>query len=172
MEFEVPQVISNIKEITAVYNMNDKIDLTQLTAALEDDLLTFTATLRGIKRREQEYGITPKDTDTLEDRRYRIFLEEMKTLPYTEMSLRKKLDAVCGVGNYKLIISKDSVNLKVGLARKSMFEDLTDLLEKVTPLNMLLEVKLLYNTYEKIETYTYEQLAVYTYGQVREEVLI
>ena len=81
MEFEVPQVISNIKEITAVYNMNDKIDLTQLTAALEDDLLTFTATLRGIKRREREYGITPKDTDTLEDRRYRIFLEEMKKLP-------------------------------------------------------------------------------------------
>ncbi len=172
MEFEVPQVIGNIKEITAIYDMNDKIDLLALTEGLEGDLLTLTATLRGIKRREKEYGIMPKDTDSMEDRRYRILLAEMRTLPFTETSLRKKLDAICGHENYELTISADMVALKVELTRKSMFEDLQSLIDEVTPLNMLVECSLRYNQYQTLAKFTHEQLAKYTHTQLRNEVLI
>lgn len=171
MEFEVPQVIGNIKEITAIYGMNDKVDLLALTEGLEGDLLTLTATLRGIKRREKEYGITPKDTDSMEDRRYRVLLAEMRTLPFTEKSLRKKLDAICGSGNYELTISADKVVLKVELTRKSMFEDLQRLINEVTPLNMLVECTLRYNQHSTLAKFIHAQLAKFTHTQLRNEVL-
>ena len=44
-----------------------------------DSQYILTAPLRGIERYEKIFKIIPYDTDTLEDRRFRIYCENVKT---------------------------------------------------------------------------------------------
>ena len=86
----------------------------------------------------------------------------------------QQLILLCGENGYKLVldIEKYTMTVKVALISKNMMESVKALLEQVVPCNILLEVGLLYNTYQFLEAYTYEQLGTYTYGDLREEVLI
>ena len=69
-----------------------------------DDLLNnqfiSTAGNLGLSRWEKILGITPKGTDTLEDRRFRILTRLNEELPYTLPQLRNILETLCGSGNY------------------------------------------------------------------------
>lgn len=169
--FEYPKVLDNMKEFPAIYNMNDRVNPVIDAENLELDLFIGTATAAGIARREKEYGISPKDTDSLEDRRFRIKLKENERLPYTETFLREKLTELCGADGYYLEVLADEVIVKISLGKKSFFESVADMLEKMIPLNMIIRLGLLLNTYEILALKTYEQLEGYTYQELREEVL-
>ena len=171
MEFNAPDVVLQIKEVKAIYDMNEVINPISDAEMLDRDLFTGTATEHGIERRERLYGIFPKDTDTLEDRRFRVRTKENDKIPYTIGTLRQRLETLCGKDGYKIEVTKDTVSVKVDLTRKTMYEDAKGLLEKMVPLNMLLNVSLLYNQYKTFSKYTHEELSKYTYEQLREEVL-
>lgn len=171
MEFDFPAVIEGIKDIKAIYDMNEKINPIRDAENLESDLFVGTATIRGIIRRERLFGIRPNDTDSLEERRYRLLVEENNQIPYTMRTLRKKLSVLCGENGYRLFCEKDRLTVKVELSRKNMFDDACRMLENIVPLNISLHVGLLYNQYKTLRGITYRGLEKHTYAQAKEEII-
>ena len=66
------------------------------TDDLLDNQFIPTAGNMGLSRREKILGITPKGTDSLEDRRFRILTRINEELPYTLPQLRNILETLCG----------------------------------------------------------------------------
>lgn len=171
MEFNYPEAVGKIKEIDAIYKMNDVVNPMSDAENLEKDLFTGTATENGIARREKLYGITAKDTDTLEDRRYRVLTKENSEIPYTIRSLKRKLETLCGENGVTIELTDEKITVKVALARKGMYEDAAKMLEEIVPLNLLTECLQMYNTWEMLESYTWGELENRTWEQLRSEVL-
>ena len=171
MEFNYPEAVGKIKEIKAIYNMNDVVNPMTDAENLEKDLFTGTATEEGIARREKLFGVIPKDTDSLEDRRYRILLKENSEIPYTINSLKNKLETLCGEDGVAIELTEDTITVKVALTRKGMYEDTAKMLEEIVPLNIIVDCLQMYNSYSDISNITYGGLAEKTYGQIRNEVL-
>lgn len=171
MEFNCPEAVGKIKEIDAIYKMNDVVNPMEDAENLEKDLFTGTATENGIARRENLYNIIPKDTDTLEDRRYRVLTKENSEIPYTIRSLKRKLETLCGENGVTIELTEEKITVKVALARKGMYEDTAKMLEEIVPLNLLTECLQMYNTWEMLESYTWAELANRTWEQLRSEVL-
>lgn len=171
MEFNCPEAVGKIKEIDAIYKMNDVVNPMEDAENLEKDLFTGTATENGISRREKLYSIIPKDTDTLEDRRYRVLTKENSEIPYTIRSLKRKLETLCGENGVTIELTEEKITVKVALARKGMYEDTAKMLEEIVPLNLLIECLQMYNTWEMLKSYTWGELEDKTWEQLRSEVL-
>lgn len=173
MSFEAPQSVLNISDIAAIYNMNDNVE-TEIDSALEtmeNDIFIETANEEKIKRFESIIGISPLDTETLDDRRYKIKARCNEQLPYSYRILVKKLNNLCGEDGYTLTIDNDSVTVKIELTQKSMFETTKQLLEDTVPLNMKLDVDYMYNQYVTLGAFSYDYLENYTYDKCRNEVM-
>lgn len=142
-----------------------------------DDLMNNqfinTAGNLGLSRWEQILGITPKGTDTIEERRFRILTRINEELPYTLPQLRVILETLCGKGNCSADIEEGTYILivKIGLAAKNNFSDVEALLNRVVPQNLLVQLFQLYNTHAELGRFTHERLGAYTHDQLRNEVL-
>ena len=105
--------------------------------AAVDDLLNNqfikTAGNLGLSRWEKILGITPKGTDTLDDRRFRVLTRLNEELPYTLPQLRVILESLCGAGNYSADVADYTLLVKVGVAAKKNFQDVQTLLKKSCP---------------------------------------
>ena len=124
-----------------------------------------------IKRYENIIGIKALDTETLEERRFRVKIANNEQLPYSFRIFVKKLNSICGENGYVMEVTSNKVTIKVKLNQKSMFKSVQEFAEAVIPLNMILDVDYLYNKYEVLNKFTYEHLKNYTYEQLRNEVL-
>lgn len=142
-----------------------------------DDLLNnqfiSTAGNMGLSRWEKILDITPKGTDSLEDRRFRILTRINEELPYTLPQLRNILETLCGPGNYLADVAEGTYHLivKIGLAAKNNFTDVESLLNRVVPQNLIVTLLQLYNTHAELGRFTHSQLAAHTHDQLRNEVL-
>lgn len=131
------------------------------------------ATENGITRYEKIFGIVPQDTDTLDERRFKILTKINTQLPYTERQLKRLLAALCGENGYKMKINYAGfvIEVKVELTAKRSLTAVQELLLDTVPANMVIECSLLYNWHEKLSGFTHAQLAAYTHKELREEVL-
>lgn len=132
-----------------------------------------TAGNMGLSRWEQILEITPKGTDTLDDRRFRILTRINEELPYTLPQLRVILETLCGAGNYSATVEEGTYILavKIGLAAKKNFSDVEALLQRVVPANMVVDLSQLYNTHIELGRFTHAQLAAFTHNHLRNEVM-
>lgn len=132
-----------------------------------------TAGNMGLSRWEQILEITPKGTDTLDDRRFRILTRINEELPYTLPQLRVILETLCGDGNYSATVEEGTYILvvKIGLAAKKNFSDVEALLQRVIPANMVVDLSQLYNTHIELGRFTHAQLAAFTHDHLRNEVM-
>lgn len=140
---------------------------------LLDNQFISTAGTMGLSRWEKILKITPKGTDTLEDRRFRILTRINEELPYTIPQLRNILETLCGAGNYSVEVVEGAYQLlvKIGLEAKNNFNDVESMLNRVVPQNMVVNLLQLYNTHAELGRFTHAQLAAYTHNQLRNEVL-
>lgn len=150
--------------------------LEQLWQEIENallDMFLLSATGRGIKRYEDMLHIDSMATESLETRRFRLITRFNEQVPYTRPVLRNLLNTLLGENGYELTISTTDKTLKVKieLTVKGMFEAVEQMLERITPQNMLLTVELRYNQHIKLANYTHAQLSAYTHEQLRNEVL-
>ena len=138
-----------------------------------DNQFVDTLTEYGCKRWEKGLGITPKASDTLEDRRFRIKTRMNDDLPYTMRTLGQMLDALCGAGNYEKTLYHLEYRLKVllELTAKKQFDEAKDMLSRILPANMILELGLRYNTWGQAAHLTWGQVSHMTWKQIREEVI-
>ena len=137
-----------------------------------DNQFIKTLTEEGCARWENILNIVPMGTDTLEDRRFRILARINADLPFTFRQLENMLYALCGddytcelVNNdYKLV-----VRLALGVRRQ--YDEVSSLLKKVVPANLLIDLDLLWNQYLLLEPFIHEDLEPYTHEELREENL-
>jgi len=164
----LPPVLQNIKEIQVLMSANDSENLS-LNVAVEnlykDQFITTTES--ALQRYESMLGITPKGTDTPEDRRFRILAV------YNMIILKENLTTFCGQDGYKLEMDYEQniLKVKIALTAKSMYETVKSYLEGVVPMHLYIDLTLLYNQYKIFHQYTYNWLNQYTYNQLREEVI-
>lgn len=170
----LPPVLQDIKEFKVITSCID-VENAALSICI-DNLYKdqfITTTTAAIKRYEDMLGITAKGTDTLEDRRFRLLTLYNKQLPYTKTVLEQNLTTFCGGNGYKLVIdyANKVVIVKITLIAKTMFETVSAYLDGVIPMNLAIDLTLLYNQWIGLEKYTWAYLEQYTWEQLREEVL-
>jgi hypothetical protein len=159
-------------EIAKVENIKLKEFWNRIEDGFNDQFLQ-DMTVDGVKRWESMLNITPKGTETLEDRKFRISNRLFDDLPYTMRTLQARLNALCGNNGYKIDLKNNEykITIKVELTAKHQVEEIRKVLTKMIPANMIQYVELIYNTHEMLSKYTHEELSKFTHYQLREEVM-
>jgi hypothetical protein len=171
----LPGVLREIKEFKAL-SAAENTEVIGLWEELEnvlDDQFVNESTLNGVKRWERILGIKALDTDTLSDRKFRILTRLNEQLPYTYTNLEAQLNLLCGRDGYKLILDSSAyaLTVKVALTVKKKYAEVSNLLDRVVPCNIVITLLLMYNQNSTLHQYTHVQLRHKTYGELREEVL-
>lgn len=171
----LPPVLSVLREFKTLANVVDpELDLlwTEIENAFNDQYID-DATENGIERFESMLNIVPKATETLQDRKFKISTVWNEQLPYTHKSLIQRLNKLCGEDGYTLEITTldYTVKVRIELVVKNQFDAVHDLLERIVPLNMIIDLDLRYNTYAVLSAYAYSQLSAFTYSDLRNEVV-
>ena len=115
----------------------------------------------------------PQDTDTLDERRFKVLTRINTQLPFSVRRLRQQLATLCGADGYKLELSggKYTLTVKVALTAKRNQQAVEELLADIVPANMVCTTSLLYNQHADLTRFTHAQLALLTHFEIREEVL-
>lgn len=125
----------------------------------------------GASKWEHIMSIEPFDTDTLEFRNFRIHGRMLEDVPYTYRFLRNQLEKLCGSDGYTIALMKDDfiLNVRVSLRSKKMISEVGSMVERITPLNLILDVDLAYNTHRMLRDYglTHRQLGSYAFGAIK-----
>ena len=85
-----------------------------------------------------------------------------------------KYAADTGTANAKVVtinVADKTLKVKIELTVKGMFQAVEEMLERITPQNMVLTVELRFNQHSLLTKYTHAELAVFTHEQLRNEVL-
>lgn len=125
----------------------------------------------GAKRWESILNITPLDTDTMQLRNFRIQSRLIEDIPFTYRTLRNQLEALCGKDGYETILDGDhfTLHVKVALTTKKLKKEVESICERVVPLNLFIDVVLMYNTHRMLKPFTYGQLKLITHKQIKDE---
>lgn len=127
----------------------------------------------GCGRWEKMLHLVKRDTDSIEDRRQRILIKFLNQLPYTEKRLMEMLASITGKDGYSLNVDVDDecVRVRIALDRKNQYNEVLKMLEDVVPLNLWLDVQLMYNQHDYVGLYAHKHLSKFTYQQIKEEKL-
>lgn len=141
--------------------------------AVLDAQFISTAGETAIARYEKIFGITPMDTDTLDERRFKVLAKINAQLPFSVRRLRQQLETLCGADGYKLELDGDryTLTVKVALTAKRNQQAVDELLADIVPANMVCTTSLLYNQHADLTRFTHAQIALLTHFEIREEVL-
>ena len=141
--------------------------------AVLDAQFLSTAGEYAIQRYEKIFGVVPQDTDTLDERRFKVLTRINTQLPFSVRRLRQQLSTLCGADGYKLEMNGDryTLTVKVALTAKRNQQAVEELLADIVPANMVCTTSLLYNQHADLTRFTHAQLALLTHFEIREEVL-
>lgn len=171
MQLEMPRMLEKIDEIVAIYaaeeNAGNKFE--ENIQNVEKDIFIDTATEEGIKRRETILGITAQDTNTLEERRFCVKTRWNDTYPYTYDYLMQRLDNLLGKGKYTLTIDTEKMSMRcmLELEAEKMYNAFVEMIEKIVPLNIVLEFDLKYIQQKDLATFKHKELAAYKHAEIR-----
>ncbi|CAI3542765.1 MULTISPECIES: putative phage tail protein [Clostridium] len=171
----IPPVLADAEEQKQIFKaLNPEINM--LWAEIEraqNNQFISSSDEYGVARRENMLSIKPKNTETLDDRKFRLLSREIEKLPYTYRVLKNKLKALCGENGYTLNIDYENeiVDIKIELTSRKSFDEVELMTEKMIPLNMVINISLLYNQNSLLKKYTHKQLSAYKHSQLRNEVI-
>lgn len=169
----LPDIIKDVTEYKEIANAENPT----INTLWENHRKTFnnqfinTLDEQGCARWEKMLDITPKGTATVEDRRLAILARINASLPYTYRQLENFLRNICN-NDYTLALDNANYKLTVllNLSRRNQFDEVSNLLARVIPANIVFEVGLKYNQYKTIRPYKYELLSDYTFHEIRAEI--
>nr|DAT53034.1 MAG TPA: tail protein [Caudoviricetes sp.] len=171
----LPEAVKHYREIVGITEAENP-ELTMLWTAADSvflDQFIETLTDNGCKRWEKILDIKPRDTDTLQVRRFRIKARINEDLPYTWRALEKVLDTMCGKGAYAMTLYNEEYRLVIllELTVKKLFDEVEQSVKRMIPANLILDVRLRYNTWGQVKVLTWGDLKNRTWKDVKEEVL-
>lgn len=174
MQLEYPEIILEIDEIKAIYDAEEDVG-TAVTKEIENtdlDIAISTATENGIARREKVMGIKAQDTDTINDRRFRVMIKWYDDYPYTLNDLLKRMDNLLGEGKYTIAVNTDDMTMRclLELTRRQMYDEFVKLLEDIVPVNIALDISLRYRQWLEYKNTTWKNLETKTWYEMRNEV--
>lgn len=170
--FNAPNIVIQIPDISQIYSINEEQG-EQLDADVEQinsDIFVDSMGDDVLDHWEKIFGIDVKDDATIEDRRLKVKSKMIERLPYSYRVVIEKLNSLLPFG-YDLYLNEDLtyMQVKVNLVSKYTLPDVEEFLEAITPLNMVLDVDLKYNTYGVLNRFTHGALESYTYGELVDE---
>lgn len=171
----LPSDLQDVLEFKAI-NEVDGIEAEQLRSACiatRNEFFIATATDYGLKKREQPIKIMAKDTESLDDRQFRLIARYNEQAPFTFTSIEDQVERLCGVGGYVFEYGPEPFHLKVRVALKSknQLDEVGLTLRKTVPANVVVDLNLLYNQNKTLHPYTNAQLGLYTNKYLRNEVM-
>jgi len=170
-----PPIIQELDAFKKIAEIEDSLfeQLKQEIESIVNDQFISTATEKGIARRERMLKISPFADDTLETRRFRVQGVWNDKLPYTYRVLLERLDSLCGPDGYvmELNAGEYSLNIKIELTRKRMFDEVVKITRQMVPANIVITVELRYNQHLTLANFTHGQLGQHTHYDLRNEVI-
>lgn len=171
----LPNILKELEEFKQIMTAEQKQvdELWDFIYVILNEAFVDTAEDIGLKRWESILNITPLDTDTAEVRRMRIHARMLEDAPYTWNSFKQMLGGLCGEDGYTLELKSKEYTLviKVALTSKKVKDEVAKMAERVVPANLILDIDLMYNTYEMLKQITWEQATEKTYQKLRDEVI-
>lgn len=168
----LPKVVRTIKEFEVLGDAeNPEINNLWLDNQIVlNNQFINTLDEQGCARWEKMLDITPKGTATIEDRRLAILARINASLPYTYRQLENFLRNICA-DDYTMTLDNENYTLTVllSLSRQNQFDEVSNLLARVIPANLICNVSLKYNQYKIIKPYRYRLLVNYTCHEIRVE---
>lgn len=170
----LPLFLQEYRELTAIME-TEQPEINDLWVLAENALtnqLISEANESGVIRWESMLRISPKGTDTLDERKFRILTKMNHELPYTLRKLKHTLTNLCGVGGFyiEVFAAEYHIDVKLAVGNHNNYTEVADALKKMLPANMTQSIELLYNTNNLISQFTHAQLAAHTHEQLRKEV--
>lgn len=141
----LPETLKDVIDLKLL-NEDLDIELEQLDGyitGIGKEVIVNSASLYGIQKWEKALGITPKDGDSLETRRFRVNNLLTSKLPYTYRWLIKKLTQITGSpSGYTLNINQDDYAITIVLSGldTNMMIEVQKQLRNAIPSNMVLEI--------------------------------
>lgn len=171
IKYYLPDIIHQIREYQEIekkYDHNIVTAISQLNR-IEQNRFLDGLDEYGCERNEQILGIIPDPSDTLEDRRRRIRGYYTSNKPYTVKKLREVLGVMCGENGYILTVDTENYIVKVAIKLESrrLVDNADELVRRMIPANLIVDVYLLYNQNISFKKYTHGELKKYTHYQLR-----
>jgi hypothetical protein len=162
-EFKVGSAVWT-DEYNAIWGGMDAIRANQYVDTLDD---------YGCTRNEKMYGLVKKDTDTLAVRRFRIKAKKNEQPPYTYNIVKGQIENLCSADGYSFSVDHANhiIAVRVALTAKGMYDEIENLLLRVRPANMVIDLSLLYNQWIVLAAKTWAELSGTTWHQARNEVI-
>lgn len=141
----LPETLKDVIDLKLL-NEDLDIELEQLDGyitGIGKEVIIETASLYGIQKWEKALGITPKDGDSLETRRFRVNNLLTSKLPYTYRWLIQKLTQITGSpSGYTLNINQADYAITIVLSGldTNMMIEVQKQLRNAIPSNMVLEI--------------------------------
>ena len=141
----LPETLKDVIDLKLL-NKDLDIELEQLDGyitGIGKEVIVKSASLYGIEKWENALGITPKDGDSLETRRFRVNNLLTSKLPYTYRWLIKKLTQITGSpSGYTLNINQNDYAITIVLSGldTNMMIEVQKQLRNAIPSNMVLEI--------------------------------
>lgn len=168
----LPGFIARVYEIIG-HAEGENPELQTLWDAIEqawNDQFLYTMGEYGIQRWEKIIGITPYAADTLEDRRFRIINRLNSNVDYTYRRVYEHLAQMTGGEKgftMQYIAEIWTLQVRVALHQAQQYGEMKKWLTEIIPLNIILDIDLLYNTHRILSRFTHGFLSNYTHGGLR-----
>ena len=173
-EYLMPPHLSSIKEVEASFEIARYLCslFYEKLAELERERDTATATESGIARKEKCYGVKCFETDTLEERRFRIQMIEREINIYNFKEIESFIQAMC---KNDAVIERDfsdianpKLKISVALASAKSFKEMTDRVSKMLPVDMTLEAQIIYAKFNQYSSKMFKELGNKTFKEIKE----
>ena len=169
-----PDVLVNAVEFKELGNVVDP-ELNRIIKILVLNTFVFDLDEYGASRWEEMLKLTPRSTDTIDDRRMAILAKITPNTPYTHRTLETLLDGICGENNYSISIKHNQYCIKIliALGVKRQRQTAEYMLRCILPANLAIEIDLMYNRHIDLKRFTHERITelIYTHHDLRAEVL-
>lgn len=169
----LPAVIAEVKDYQALM-ATEQAEIEKLWQAAHralDNQFIESANEHSIERHELMLNIKPKVTDDLDLRKFRVLSRYNEQLPYSYNKIVERLKAICGENGVKTELNGLSLAVKVELTAKDKVDEVKELLNRMIPANVVVDVSLLYNQWKKVKRLKWGQVKNKTWGELRNEVL-
>ena len=160
----LPPVLASIREMQAIMEIEqpEAEMLWDKLSGVMDDQFVETASEERIKRWEKMMLAAPKESETLDERRFRILTKLAEETPYTWNRLMQALTSLCGEEGLTAFLDGYTLTVRVPLPSKHNFD---------VPANIVIDLSLAYNQHQLLQKFTHAQLAEMIHSEIRNEVI-
>lgn len=171
----LPSYMQGYREIQGIMNAeNPELQLVEdASESIRNNMFVTSADEVGIARYEKMLGLTPSADDTLANRQTRVLAQYTNTVTYTLRGLMDRLEIICGVGNYAVILKVDEykIDIAVRVRIKDLIKTIDTMLANMIPANMICTYSVIQNSHNDLSQYPHYLLAQFKHQELFDAVI-